>query len=342
MRSFILAAGAASLAIAMPALAQGKGNGNGGGKEHGPHSAHVKQGSGKGHGNGGAKAQRVAKGADRIGRGNGNGQIRIASQNGKGHGKGHGKAFKAEAKRAERFDRHDVRIGNKVRERDIDRIAYRDRRDDRIGYRGRGQRFATYDCPPGLAKKSPACVPPGQAKKAWNVGQVIPAAYYGGYNVPRDYRDLYYDNDDYYYRYDGGNIYRIDRTRNLVSGLIPLLGGGFGVGSLLPAGYDVYNVPLQYRDMYSDTDDHYYRYGDGAIYRVDPQTNMVSNVMALLTNDLRVGQPLPTGYDVYNVPLDYRDQYYDTDDAWYRYADNSIYQVDPTTQLITAVISLLT
>jgi hypothetical protein len=46
-------------------------------------------------------------------------------------------------------------------------------------------------------------------------------------------------------------------------------------------------------------------------------------------------------YDAYNVPLDYRDTYYDTDDAMYRYADGSIYQVDPTSRLIESVISLL-
>ncbi len=30
-------------------------------------------------------------------------------------------------------------------------------------------------CPPGLAKKHNGCMPPGQAKKQWNVGQPLPA-----------------------------------------------------------------------------------------------------------------------------------------------------------------------
>jgi hypothetical protein len=30
-------------------------------------------------------------------------------------------------------------------------------------------------CPPGLAKKNNGCMPPGQAKKQWNVGQPLPS-----------------------------------------------------------------------------------------------------------------------------------------------------------------------
>jgi hypothetical protein len=31
------------------------------------------------------------------------------------------------------------------------------------------------NCPPGLAKKNNGCMPPGQAKKQWNVGQPLPS-----------------------------------------------------------------------------------------------------------------------------------------------------------------------
>ena len=41
------------------------------------------------------------------------------------------------------------------------------------------------------------------------------------------------------------------------------------------------------------------------------------------------------------LPLGMRSTYYDTPDAWYRYNDGYVYRVDPTTQLITAVISAL-
>ena len=37
----------------------------------------------------------------------------------------------------------------------------------------------------------------------------------------------------------------------------------------------------------------------------------------------------------------YRDRYYDTPEATYRYNDGYIYQADPKTQLITAVIDAL-
>jgi hypothetical protein len=98
---------------------------------------------------------------------------------------------------------------------------------------------------------------------------------------------------------------------------------------------------MQYASYWPDNDDSFYRYGNGAIYQVDPQTSMIRSIVALLAGDLSVGQPLPVGYSTYNVPLAYRDQYYDTPDAWYRYNDGYVYRVDPTTQLVTAVIRAL-
>ena len=34
--------------------------------------------------------------------------------------------------------------------------------------------YAAGNCPPGLAKKNNGCLPPGQAKKMWTVGQPLP------------------------------------------------------------------------------------------------------------------------------------------------------------------------
>ncbi|MDP1962660.1 MAG: DUF1236 domain-containing protein [Reyranella sp.] len=34
--------------------------------------------------------------------------------------------------------------------------------------------FVSGNCPPGLAKKNNGCLPPGQAKKLWGVGQPLP------------------------------------------------------------------------------------------------------------------------------------------------------------------------
>src|SRR5262249_37678595 len=44
-------------------------------------------------------------------------------------------------------------------------------------------------CPPGLAKKHNGCLPPGQAKKLYNVGQRYPS----GYGVPWTYNQIPYD-----------------------------------------------------------------------------------------------------------------------------------------------------
>ena len=58
--------------------------------------------------------------------------------------------------------------------------------------------------------------------------------------------------------------------------------------------------------MYYNTPDNNYWYAPGAIYQVDPSSQMITSVAALLAPGLSVGQPLPLGYDVYNVPYDYR------------------------------------
>ena len=80
-----------------------------------------------------------------------------------------------------------------------------------------------------------------------------------------------------------------------------------------PVAYPDYNVPYGYRDLYYDTPDWQYRYANGGIYQVNPQTQLIQALVALVTgNQFAVGQPLPMGYDVYNVPLGWRDRYYDT------------------------------
>jgi hypothetical protein len=256
-------------------------------------------------------------------------------------------------------------------------------------------------CPPGLAKKTPACVPPGRAKNEF-IGSVLPTAYRSNL-LPLALRDIWRDDDDYYYRYGDGYVYRVDRDRDLIDALYPLIGAGYGigqpfpymnnasyyvpsyyqpfypdtpyadyryangyvyqidpytglvedmvplldrgygVGQMLPASYSYYNVPYQYRSLYYDTPDYAYRYAPGAIYQVDPQTSLITSVASLLAPGLSVGQPLPVGYSAYNVPYAYRDTYYDTPDAWYRYSNGYVYQVDPTTQIVQAIVaSLLT
>lgn len=77
------------------------------------------------------------------------------------------------------------------------------------------------DCPPGLAKKSPSCVPPGQAKKhapyyGTRVGDVLPGGSYVVIRDPRRY-DLEQRRGWDYYR-DDDRIYRVDSsTRKILS-----------------------------------------------------------------------------------------------------------------------------
>ena len=183
-------------------------------------------------------------------------------------------------------------------------------------------------------------MPPGQLRKARLIGQRLPFSSLA-YNVPERYRYRFRDSDRWLYRYDdAGFVYRFDRQSSLVNAVYPLFGNNLLIGEPLPLGYEVYNVPLAYRGHFRDTSRHYYRYDDSAIYRVNGETNLVEGIVALLTGG--VGDPLPTGYDAYNVPFEYRDRYVDNDQAWYRYADGAVYQVDPETRLIQAVISLLT
>ena len=175
-------------------------------------------------------------------------------------------------------------------------------------------------------------------------GSYLPATYMNSY-VPAYYgfNGFYQDYNDVCYRYYNGVIYQVDCDDGYVENVIPMYAGGYGVGQMLPAAYSYYNVPTQYRTMYYDTPDYGYWYSPGAIYQYDQRNDMITSVAALLSPGFAVGQPLPAGYGVYNVPYDYRQTYYDTPEAWYRYNNGYIYQVDPTTQLVTAIVaSLLT
>ena len=175
-------------------------------------------------------------------------------------------------------------------------------------------------------------------------GQYLPQPYMASY-VPDYYglNDFYPDYGDTCNRYGNGVVYEVDCATGMVEDVIPLYAGGYGVGQMLPASYAYYNVPNQYRSLYYDTPDYNYWYAPGAIYQYDPSSSMITSVAALLSPGFTVGQPLPVGYDVYNVPYGYRSTYYDTPDAWYRYNNGYIYQVDPVTRLVTAIVaSILT
>ena len=170
------------------------------------------------------------------------------------------------------------------------------------------------------------------------IGQPLATSFVNPYQAP-SYFNSFYPNSPYdCYRYGYGYVYETDCVSGLVEDVIPTYNNGYGVGQVMPASYGYYNVPYAYRGYYSDDDDYYYRYAPGAIYRVDRETSLISAVASLLTGGMSVGQPLPMGYNTYNVPMAYRSSYYDTPDTWYRYNNGYIYSVDPTTQLVTAIV----
>ena len=375
MRKLMLLAGAAALGLTMPALAKDQGRG-GGGRGHGQAAHAQHQGGGHARGERGRGNQQQARGHER--RGGGQQVARGGSNDDRGQ-----RRLNREERRVERAIQQERRIVREARrdERQLERGRGGDRRllreagiDDRRNWRGwadrrlavsdgidddlvrlrgdRGRRLAIgpEGCPPGLAKQNAYCMPPGQLRRmqrAQLIGQRLPFSSLG-YNIPERYRYRFEDDDRFIYRYgNDGTVYRFDRATGLVDSVIPLTSTGLFLGEPLPIGYDVYNVPFAYRNFFADSDDHLYRYDGNAIYRIDADTMLVDAVVALLTGGtgglgaLGVGDRLPLGYDVYNVPFDYRDTYYDNDDWMYRYADGAIYQVDPETRLIQAIISLL-
>ncbi len=339
---------------------EAKGNG-GGGNGHGPGASMQGGGHGNGHdagssmqgGQGGGRAEsssmRAAGGNGNADRGNGGGNkdrgVARSPESGSGaaraeRGNSGEHAGRADAGRmAADIRRRDDNRGNgndhDVRGRDHDnRLVVLDERGRGDGDVVRVRNFAALPargvvtgCPPGLAKKNPPCVPPGQVRTAFR-----------GFDRPGFWGLRL---DDGRYRYDDGYLVRL-APDGRIGGYVPLLGGALAVGNLWPASYEPVALPTYYESYYGLGPYDSYRYADNVIYQVDPETAAITSVIALLTGDtFAVGQPMPTGYDVYNVPYAYRDRYYDTPDALYRYSDGYVYQVDPETRLVQAAIELL-
>lgn len=87
------------------------------------------------------------------------------------------------------------------------------------GYGARG-------CPPGLAKKAIPCVPPGQAKKLYNVGQRFPLGYgdrFGFDRIPYELRRQYAFNPNDRYYYCDGYLYRVDPRTMLIEQVVRAL-----------------------------------------------------------------------------------------------------------------------
>jgi hypothetical protein len=320
----ILVAGAAAIALAAAGANAdpGKGKGNEHGGKH--HAAEKPQ---KNRGNGGAAR---ADSATRHSPGAKPAPAPRQHEEFRGSGRTSGRDDNRRAPRPEVRENRSTQAPHTRAERyrvDISRdreFLTRDRSRDIIA-----------GCPPGLARKNNGCLPPGQARK-----RPIRSTGWNGYT----YRPRLFGLTNYAagpYEYAGGYLLRaLDDGR--ISGYIPLLGGALAIGNAWPSTYQSYALPDYYVDYYDLGPPDSYRYADNVIYRVDPEDSAIASVAALLTGDeFVVGQPMPRGYDVYNVPYSYRDRYRDTPDAWYRYSDGYVYRIDPTTQLVAAAIDLL-
>ncbi|MBU4136612.1 MAG: hypothetical protein KJ690_09385 [Alphaproteobacteria bacterium] len=320
-----LTAAALTLALALPQAAAAQDHGKGHGKSD-------NQGAGA--------SAREARGQERDGGpGQGRGQDRGQGQErGQGQDRGAGRErAAAPAAPPLREARQDRREDRREDDRGAVRAAVRpagEARDGRdiVFLRRAPDRGLIAGCPPGLAKKNNGCLPPGQARQ---LDRIV-------YDAPR-YASLWGPRaDNWDYRYRDGYLYRVTPQGSLL-GWLPVLGGALSPGSAWPGQYQFEPAPAYYADYYGLNRDLEYRYADGALYGVDPRTGSISQVAALLTGqDWAVGRPMPAGYDVYNLPYGYRDRYVDTPRSLYRYDDGHVYQVDPTTQLVQAVIQLLT
>ena len=78
-------------------------------------------------------------------------------------------------------------------------------------------------CPPGLAKKNSGCLPPGQAKKLYNVGQRYPVNYGDRWSydqIPYDLRRQYDLEQDERYYYGDGYLYQVDPKTMIIEEVI--------------------------------------------------------------------------------------------------------------------------
>jgi hypothetical protein len=196
MSKLFLIASAAAMAFSMPAVAQGQGQGK-------SHSAHSQGNKAKGN-----KAQTRASRTK-------------ATRTGE-------RTMRGDANRNGILDRF---------ERDSDRDGIPDFREGRVQRSGDRNGNGILDrfesgsrvtiCPPGLAKKTPACIPPGQAKaRMFDQGQRLPTSYrqFTDFNrIPENYRDDIpesFRGDSYRYIYRDDRIYVVDRTSRIVRTII--------------------------------------------------------------------------------------------------------------------------
>lgn len=104
-------------------------------------------------------------------------------------------------------------------------VSLRDANHNRIDDRDEAlaRRYGGRLCPPGLYKKTPACVPPGQAKRLFRQGQRVSSHYryitpYS--SIPQALIDRYDLNPNDRYIYRNNVIYVVDPRTSLVERII--------------------------------------------------------------------------------------------------------------------------
>jgi len=94
-------------------------------------------------------------------------------------------------------------------------------------YQGRAasRYWGSRSCPPGLARKNNGCLPPGIAKRSFNVGdRWNGSAGQWSYNqIPTDWRNQYNLGSDDRYYYRDGYLYGVDPKTRLVETVIQAL-----------------------------------------------------------------------------------------------------------------------
>ena len=202
MRKFVMLISAAAMATVMPSLADA-------------------QGRGKGQS---ARSAQTAKGAPRPARVRTDVRARTDAR----------ANARARARTGAAVDRRVDSDGDGVPDHRDRNVARRDSRwvleNGRwVRVSDHGRTAHPHGCPPGLANRNPPCVPPGQARRMFRQGQVVPASYrdYVGYQdllnrLPPDLRDDV-PVGDYRYIYRDDQVYVVDARTRLITSIIDIL-----------------------------------------------------------------------------------------------------------------------
>lgn len=213
MRKSILAAGAAIVAMAMPALAQNQGQGQGGGQ-----------------GDAGQTEVPVSPNADARASGQVQADVRAGTDM-----RANARAQERTGAGIDRTPMDEVDDGTDSGDSpDVDDTPDVDGTPEVVnppadGADGQTPRYGGEACPPGLADRDPACIPPGQASKTFEMGERLPDnyRYYVDFEgIPETHRDRVpeqYRTDDFRYVYQGDRIYVVNRADSLVAAILDLV-----------------------------------------------------------------------------------------------------------------------